>query len=187
MEERDLGMLQRPSGSTKEEPMRFLLLPASLLIPEPGGVKGKRPWWQWLMLPAGVPRKHSLMEGWYPGGGEKKQQEDCMVKGARRRQGAEQMGGRDKMNNRRRQQDQCNSKSTNSFCYMQNKWVFSWHSLHPTHIVGYAGWCTVKVGRSWHTGEGQGKSCSPALKLWLIVIKPGCGKINGLCQRNSNG
>lgn len=92
VEERDLGMLQRPSGSTKEEPVHFLLLPASPLIPEPGGVKGKGPWWQWLMLPAGVPRKHSLMEGWYPGGGEQKQQEDCMVKGARRRQGAEQMG-----------------------------------------------------------------------------------------------
>jgi len=78
------------------------------------------------MLPAGAPKKHSLMEGWYPAGGEK-QQEDCMVKGAGGRRGAEQMERGDKMNNRQRQQDQCNSKSTISFCYIKNKLLFSLH------------------------------------------------------------
>lgn len=79
------------------------------------------------MLPAGVPKKHSLMEGWYPAGGEKKQQEDCMVKGAGQRRGAEQMGTGDKMSNRGRQKDQCNSKSTNSFCYIKTKSLFALH------------------------------------------------------------
>lgn len=50
-----------------------------------------------------------------PSWGGKEQQEDCMVKGAEGRQGAEQMGRGDRMSNRRRQQEQCNSKSTNSF------------------------------------------------------------------------
>lgn len=34
------------------------------------------------MLPAGVPKKHSIMEGWDPARGEKERQEACMVKGA---------------------------------------------------------------------------------------------------------
>jgi len=84
------------------------------------------------MLPAGAPKKHSLMEGWYPAGGEK-QQEDCMVKGAGGRRGAEQMERGDKMNNRQRQQDQCNSKSTISFCYIKNKLLFSLHYSSITY------------------------------------------------------
>lgn len=47
--------------------------------------------------------------------------------GSRGRQGAEQMGRRDRMSNRRRQQDQCNSKSTNSFCCIKNKSLFLLH------------------------------------------------------------
>lgn len=70
-------------------------------------------------------QKHSVMQGWDPAGTEKEQQEDCMVKGAGGRQGAEQMGRGDRMSNRRRQQDQCNTKSTNSFCCIKNKSLFS--------------------------------------------------------------
>lgn len=55
------------------------------------------------------------------------QQEHCMVKGAGGRQGAEQMGRGDRMSNRQRQQEQCNSKSTNSFCSIKNKSLFSLH------------------------------------------------------------
>lgn len=50
-----------------------------------------------------------------------------MVKGAGERQGAEQMGRGDRMTNRWRQQEQCNSKSTNSFCCITNKSLFSLH------------------------------------------------------------
>lgn len=47
--------------------------------------------------------------------------------GNRRKAKSEQMGREDKLSNRRRQQDQYNSKSANSFCYIKNKLLFLLH------------------------------------------------------------